>query len=48
MSLQLVRVSAGVAAKAALERTLAGVGSDVTLQFAHLYKHNSLVCDLLQ
>lgn len=31
VSLQLVRVSAGVAAKAALERPLAGVGTNVAL-----------------
>lgn len=36
VSLQLVRVSAGVAAEAALERTFTSVGADVALQFAHL------------
>lgn len=36
VSLQLVRVSASVAAQAALERTLTGVGANVPLQFAHL------------
>lgn len=37
MSLQLVGVSAGVAAQTALERTLPSVGTDVPLQFAHLH-----------
>lgn len=37
MSLQLVGVSAGVAAEAALEGPFAGVGANVPLQFAHLW-----------
>lgn len=36
VSLQLVRVSAGVAAQAALEWTLTGVRPNVTLQLTHL------------
>lgn len=41
VSLQLVCVSAGVAAKTALEWTLTSVGTDVTLQFAHLYNRHT-------
>ena len=36
VSLELVGISAGVAAQAALERTLSSVGADVALQLTHL------------
>lgn len=46
MSLQFVSISAGIAAKTALEWTLSGVGANVALQFTHLcMSHTSInVC----
>lgn len=37
--LQLVGISAGVTAQAALERTLSSVGADVPFQLTHLWRH---------
>lgn len=36
MSLQLIGISAGIAAQTALERTFSGVGANVPLQLANL------------